>query len=116
MKVLSLFVISIMMFMACKKSSNCVYIPTCITAKIDQHRFDPDWEVGSVEEYSYQGKIIYAFVPDFRIITDGSTEIYNTECVLICSVGGFGGPSINQCNGENFYQKSVLIRKIWEKP
>jgi hypothetical protein len=87
--------------------------PSCIKKEIKlnfQNR-----KIGSVDEYSYQGKTVYAFSPDFSIITDGSTEITDEKCNSICSVGGFGGPQATLCNGENFFQKAVLVRNIWKK-
>jgi hypothetical protein len=71
--------------------------------------------VGQVDEFLFQNKLVYAFLPDGNIIADGSTVIKDANCTTLCNVGGFGGPQINQCNGENFYQQAVLQRTIWKK-
>jgi len=71
--------------------------------------------VGSVKEYEFQGKLVYAFEPDTRKIADGSTTIKDGNCNTLCNVGGFGGMAINQCNGGNFFKESVYKRTIWEK-
>jgi len=99
----------------CKSSHNNGNIPGCIQSIIDANKKNANWEVGRVEEYEFQGKMVYAFQPDARIITDGATTILTANCDTLCHVGGFGGPAVNLCNGENFFQKSVLKRKIWEK-
>lgn len=90
-------------------------VPKCIQAILDANKSNTNWEVGKVEEYEFQGKKVYAFQPDARIITDGATTILSANCDTLCSVGGFGGTAVNLCNGENFFEKSVLKRKIWEK-
>ena len=87
--------------------------PGCIRRAINMH--GKDWTTGSVDEYFFQNKLVYAFVPDGRIIADGSTEIKDENCNQLCRVGGFGGPQINQCNGENFFQTAVFKRNIWKK-
>jgi hypothetical protein len=87
--------------------------PACIRKAIKVH--DKDWTTGSVDEYFFQNKLVYAFAPDGRIIADGSTEIKDENCNQLCTVGGFGGPQINQCNGENFFQTAVFKRNIWKK-
>ena len=71
--------------------------------------------VGSVKEYQYQGKIVYAFEPDGRRIKDGTTMIKDGECNALCNVGGFAGPSNNQCLGGNFFKDAVYKRTIWER-
>ncbi|MCY7420977.1 MAG: hypothetical protein LH478_04450 [Chitinophagaceae bacterium] len=100
---------------ACKKSNIANGTPACIKNNIEANKNKTDWYVGSVEEYKYQGKLVYAFNPENKVIADGATSILTSECTPLCQVGGFGGPAINLCNGENFFQKAVLVRKIWNK-
>jgi len=71
--------------------------------------------IGRVEEYLFQGKLVYAFQPDETKIADGSTTVKDADCNILCHIGGFGGPSVNLCNGENFFQLAVLKRTIWKK-
>ncbi len=90
-------------------------IPDCIKKEIKSNRSKNDWIVGSVEEYLFQGKLVYAFNPDNKIIADGSSIIKDGACNTICSVGGFGGPNVDFCNGDRFNQTAILKRTIWEK-
>jgi len=98
---------------ACQKmktgSSN---IPRCIQTYIDSIKNNPGRQVGIVEEYEFQGKLVYAFGPS-KNLRDGSTLIKTSDCKDLCNVGGFAGLKNNQCNGDNFFEKSVLKRKIW---
>jgi len=90
-------------------------VPSCIYSEINQNSKDPAWPVGTVKEYQYMGKTLYAFEPDTRRIADGSTTIKDGNCNPICSVGGFAGPANNQCLGGNFFKDAVYKRTIWEK-
>ncbi|TDH26190.1 hypothetical protein EXU57_11920 [Segetibacter sp. 3557_3] len=101
---------------SCRKTNLPVDLPACIKADIQNNENNPNWSVGEVTEYRYQGKIVYAFEPDYRIIADGSTDIRSDDCKPLCSVGGFGGPSVNLCNGDPFYENAELIRIVWTKP
>ena len=67
-----------------------------------------------VDEYEFQGKTVYAFVPD-NSMADAATEIKDGNCTTLCSVGGFGGPAINQCNGVAFFPNATFKRNIWRK-
>ena len=116
MKTVLIFaLIVLLIIIACRKSEIARDIPNCIYREIAVNKSIPDWEISSVEEYIFQNKIVYAFVPDGKIIADGSTSIKDANCNQLCSIGGYGGPSVNLCNGENFYQKAVLKRTIWKK-
>jgi len=100
--------------LSCNKdiSSN---IPDCIKNEIKANKLKKDWYVGSVEEYSFQGKLVYSFNPDNKIVVDGSSFIKDGACKTICSVGGFGGPNVDSCNGDRFNQTAIFKRTIWKK-
>jgi hypothetical protein len=106
-----------LIFATCRKSSYGIAAdaPRCIYDEITQNQNNENWMIGSVEEYQFQNKTVYAFQPDEKKIADGATVIKDAGCNTICHVGGFGGPSVNLCNGENFFQLAVLKRTIWKK-
>lgn len=87
-------------------------VPKCIREYISNNKANANWHVGSVDELEFQGKLVYAFNPS-KNLYDGATFIKSADCVDMCSVGGFAGPKNNKCNGENFFEKSVLKRTIW---
>jgi hypothetical protein len=99
---------------SCSKADIAAGTPQCIKNKINDGRNDPHWLVGSVDEYLYQGNIVYAFAPDGRIVADGATDIWSSSCQYICSVGGFVGP-VQLCNGEQFFPNATFRRNIWTK-
>jgi hypothetical protein len=104
--------ITLLAISSCKKSDIASGIPKCVRTEIKAHKNDPNWGVKSVKEYLFQNNLVYSF--DHGLIVDGSLEIKDGSCHTICNVGGFGGPSVNICNGENFFQTAVLKRTIWE--
>jgi len=89
--------------------------PRCIYDEIANNQTKEDWMIGRVEEYQFQGKLVYAFQPDEKRMADGATTIRDANCTTLCNIGGFGGPSVNLCHGENFFQLAVLKRIIWKK-
>jgi hypothetical protein len=109
---LSLLVICIY---GCKKCDDIPKdVPACISKVIKDGVYDSTFEVTSIEEYKYQGKVVYKLnPPDY--IADASSIIVTGECAKLCFVGGFVGPGAILCNGENFFEKAVLVRRVWQK-
>lgn len=105
---LAFFVISASYCQPAKKLST---LSPCIKSFIDSNK--TTWQVGSVEEYEFQGKLVYAFTPSKNIM-DGTTLIKSASCNNLCNIGGFAGPRNSNCNGDNFFEKAVFKRKIWE--
>jgi hypothetical protein len=116
---MKLILISILSFLltltACHNPGIESGVPGCIYKEINQNSKDPEWMVGSVKEYQFLGKTVYAFEPDTRRIADGTTAIKDINCNTLCNVGGFAGPANNQCIGGNFFKEAVYKRTIWEK-
>ncbi len=94
----------------CQPGKMSTTIPSCIQSFIDSNK--TTWQVGSVEEYSFQGRLVYAFTPS-QNIKDGTTLIKSADCKDMCNIGGFAGPKNSNCNGDNFFEKAVFKRKIW---
>ena len=118
MKGTLLIIVSLLMIFAtsCKSSYGISPgTPRCISDEIANNQKKDDWMIGRVEEYQFQGKLVYAFQPDEKKIADGATTIKDANCTTLCNIGGFGGPSVNLCNGENFFQFAELKRIIWKK-
>jgi len=113
----SVFSVLLLVATACTKNKPDIAsnTPECIKNEIEENVENSNWAIGSVEEYRFQFKTVYAFLPDDKIIADASTQIKDSDCQLLCQVGGFGGPGINMCNGDNFYQSATLLRVIWKK-
>jgi hypothetical protein len=99
---------------SCRKSAIASNIPSCIRNEIQAQIDDPQSNVVKVNEYMFQGKTVYGF--DHFMAADGTMEIKDGDCNTLCYVGGFGGPNVNLCNGENFFQHAVFKRNVWTRP
>lgn len=115
MKQIYISLILFFLFASCRNPDIASGIPSCIYKEINTGSRNADWFVGSVKEYQFQGRMVYAFEPDIRRIADGSTTIKDNDCNTLCNVGGFAGPANNQCLGGNFFKDAVYKRTIWEK-
>lgn len=105
MKFLSTLIVAVtLLFTSCKKDGIATDTPDCIKETIKSNKDRSDWYIGNVEEYKFQGKLVYAFIPDTRVIADASTAILTSDCTPLCQVGGFGGPFINLCNARTFFK------------
>ena len=100
---------------ACNKENIASNTPACVRQEIKNNGDNNDWAIGRVDEYFFQNKLVYAFEPDGTITADAPTAIKDASCNTICNVGGFGGPNVVLCNGENFSQNAVYKRNIWKK-
>ncbi len=99
---------------SCRKNKDIASgTPKCVSNEIAANKDNMNWEVGNIDEYTFQGKTVYAFEPDEKVIADGFTAIKDGSCKTICNLGGIAG--FMNCNGENFYQEAKLQRNIWKK-
>ena len=110
-----LIVGTILLFSSCHNPEIATGVPSCIYQDINQSNKDPNWMVGSVKEYQFQGRMVYAYEPDTKRIADGTTMIKDGDCRQICNIGGFAGQANNQCLGGNFFKEAVYKRTIWER-
>lgn len=109
------FLLLTVIIISCEKSTVAESVPECIKANIKANEDSTNWYVGNVEEYQFQGKLVYAFNPDTKVIADAASYVLTSTCEPLCSVGGFGGPAVNLCNGSNFFQDAVFVRVVWDK-
>lgn len=115
MKLAFILLLTILTANACHNPDIAKGVPRCIYREISAGRKDSNWMTGTVKEYVFQNRTVYAFEPDITKIADGATTIKDGECNTLCNIGGFGGMAINQCNGDNFFKAAVYKRTIWEK-
>lgn len=98
----------------CKKSDTVIIdIPNCVKDKIDYYNNSPNSYINKVDEFLFQGKLVYVFSQDGTKISDAGAIIINNDCSSLCFLGGIAG--ISTCNGDNFSQKAILQRVIWKK-
>lgn len=114
-KLLLILVLSILVIASCKKSSPVAPASVCINNLLEPNRNNPNWEIGSIDEYDLKGKTIYGLSQDGNIINDGGIILVDENCNSLCFVGGFAGYGNANCLGVNFFKESKLIRNIWSK-
>lgn len=115
MKTLILIAAIAFSFAACDKPDKeaNVIVPECISARIDTFKLNPPCPKGAaVYEYLFQNKTYYAF-KDGDCCCDFGIQIVSETCENVCFLDGITG---NQdCLGENFKEKAVLVQTIWEQ-
>jgi len=76
----------------------------------------PNWGVASVDEYLFQNKLVYVFIPRHDL-ADAPFIIKDDNCNTTCIIGIYGGavPPPDMCNGEIFFQAAVKKRTVWKK-
>lgn len=107
---LSSVVISIMLG-SCLKSEIANGTPRCIQEKIREFRKDSTCDDSHVDEYQFQGGVVYVF-DDSSCWMDGARSVYSDNCDKIGSLGGISGNI--EINGESF-EHAVYSREIWHK-
>ncbi|MCW3106211.1 MAG: hypothetical protein JWQ09_717 [Segetibacter sp.] len=113
MKILTIaFALIALSLSACRKSCFADSIPGCIKSNIEANKSQPDWSIKKVDEYEYQGKLVYIFEPHENY-PDMQTAIIKSDCTTLCTLGGIAGNVT--CNGDKFYEKAVFKRTVWQK-
>lgn len=93
---------------SCKKGDS-VDMPACMAERIAE--FDNTIALDSVVKYRFHNKDVYLF--DHSQCCDIGAPIYDSECNVICTMGGFIGNT--DCEGENFASNAVPISTVWRK-
>ncbi len=85
--------------------------PDCVEAKIREYRLSTTCSDAKVEEYTFQGKTVYAFGPG-TCGADMTTEVMNSDCTTIGHLGGIAGNT--KINGEEF-STAKYVKTVWIK-
>ena len=106
------FIIIALMLAGCSKPRLENNVPDCIESNIAANKTKPGWNVKRVDEYEYQGNLVYIFEPE-HVYPDMQAAVIKSDCTTICTLGGIAG--ITMCNGDRFSEKAKLTRTIWQK-
>lgn len=109
--VLTLFGLLMLGFNSCKKDGIARNTPTCIVEKINDFA-DEACDDGKVDEYVFQGGVVYVFDPGIECGADLTSEVVLEDCTHLGYLGGISGNAI--INGENF-SSAEFERNIWKK-
>jgi len=87
-------------------------VPDCIQSEIRDFRSNLTCDEGAtVEEYLFQGQMVYVFDPG-TCGADMTSEVISEGCETIGYLGGISGNTI--INGESF-SNAVYQRTVWEQ-
>lgn len=97
----------------CKKEDLKVEVPGCIEKEINTFKKSPFAcdEEAKVVRYDFQNKQVYLFKPG-NCGADMPTNIYDSNCNLICTLGGLAGNIL--CNAEIFFENATNEILVWE--
>ena len=109
LKTLGILIGIILIFSSCEKIDVPHGTPRCIIKKIRQEK---DNILDKVYKYDYHGEIVYEFCPPLYT-PDGTSYVYNANCDLICSMGGYSGQGYGQC--PDFGEQATNQELIWSQ-
>jgi hypothetical protein len=105
-----LSIIAVLALTGCEKIEIEKDVPGCVQDKIKAFsKKELTCNTGAkVSEYTFQNQTVYLFDPGV-CRTDQSSEVIDSDCNSLGTVGGWSG---GQINGEEF-SKAVFVRKVW---
>ncbi|MDB5226345.1 MAG: hypothetical protein JWN78_538 [Bacteroidota bacterium] len=110
MKRLSILLLFVSAVISCNKPGIEKGTPECVVNKIQEFSKSYCYNA-KVEEYVFQGKIVYVFDPG-ACGADMQAEVINSKCNTLGYLGGFAGNT--KINGEEF-SHAVFINTTWKK-
>lgn len=86
-------------------------IPTCLEAEIREYNLSATCSNAKVDEYTFQGKTVYAFAPG-TCGADMTTEVMSSDCATLGHLGGIAGNT--KINNEEF-STAKFVKTVWKK-
>lgn len=112
MKALIIIAIAVIGFTACNKLDIEKDVPNVIKDKIET--FSESSTICSdaeVNEYRFQGNIVYVFDPGINCGADMTSEVVSSDGETLGYLGGFSGNTT--INGDNF-DTATFLRRVWK--
>ena len=111
MKKLTLIIGIIIFISSCEKNDDEIKYPSCLQSEVERIlESTPQTPRATINLYLYQENNVYIINTSFP---DDQSNIYNSNCEIICSVGGIDGNQNDTCmNWEN----AELIETVWVDP
>jgi len=107
--IVAIFIISFAaLFSGCKKTDT---VPECLQSEIEEFTNYSCENGASVNEYKFQGELVYVFNYGF-CGADLPGGVIDRNCNPIGSLGGFTGNT--QVRGDDF-STAIYIRTIWSR-
>src|SRR4051812_36042993 len=98
------FALITLLLASCRKCGLDNNASDCIKNNIEANKNKTDWNIKKVDEYEYQGQLVYIFEPEENY-PDMQTAVIKSDCTVLCTLGGIAGNLM--CNGDKFYEKAV---------
>ncbi|SKB48042.1 DUF6970 domain-containing protein [Daejeonella lutea] len=109
MKFLTCLLLSAIIVVACTTQKPS--LPKCLEAKIKEYSTSSSCSDAKVDEYTFQGKTVYAFGPG-TCGADMTTEVMTADCTTLGRLGGIAGNT--KINGEEF-SNAKFVKTVWKK-
>ncbi len=87
--------------------------PECISNHVETFKINQlDCEGATIAKYQFQGQEVYAF-SDGQCISDGGTQIWDSECNSVCFLGGIA--AFELCMNRDFYEEAIFLESIYSQ-
>ncbi len=104
------YLLIIGLFFTFSCSSDDLDIPLCIDEILEEFKKDACRESGDLTLWNFNGQEVYCFQKG-NCIADGTADIYDENCNLLCSLGGFAG--VTECQGLDWETNAFFIDTIY---
>lgn len=95
---------------SCASKKDAGNYPKALQPIINQFSSAPPCKDAHVDEFEFQGKLVYALVPG-TCGADMGTDIFAADGTKLGMLGGFSGKT--SINGEDF-DKAIFKRTLWK--
>lgn len=109
MKIAKLLLLCASLMIACTTMKP--VLSKCLEAEIKEYGLSTTCNDAKVDEYTFQGKLVYAFGPG-TCGADMTTKVMTSDCKTLGYLGGIAGNT--KINGEEF-STAKFVKTIWKK-
>ena len=108
MKKLILIIGIILFISSCENNDDETQYPTCLQSEVERIlESTPQSPRATIKLYLYQGNNVYIVITNFPV---DQSNIYNSNCEIICSVGGIDGNQNDTCVN---WESAELVETVW---
>ncbi len=98
-------------FVACDPDEETV--PMCIEDRLTDFQNTTACIGDNLASWDFRGEKVYCFAYGFCTTTQGTADVYDENCALICTLGGAAG--LQTCDGVPWAENASNESTIWEK-
>ncbi len=110
-KIIFIAVLVLTFLFSCSKEKVAKGTPTCIKQKIDEFSKTECNDGVKVDEYKFEGDVVYVFEPGY-CGADMTSEVIDEDCNTLGYLGGIAGNT--KINGVEF-SKANFVKNTWKK-